>query len=91
MRAPKITVTLILLALSSPSYADMLVSDEASFKQKYSENLTRTIEAGKQFVIENAKLVASGIAAEHESEANNNGFSNTTARLDKGKEERQNL
>ncbi|MDI3247703.1 MULTISPECIES: hypothetical protein [unclassified Pseudomonas] len=91
MKAPKITASLILLILSPSSFADVLVSDEASFKQKYSENLTRTIEAGKQFVIENAKLVASGIAAEYEAEANNNGLANLAARLEKGEEERQNL
>ena len=91
MRASKITVSLILLVLSSSSHADMLVSDEASFKQKYFENITRTIEAGKKLVLDNAQLQAIGTTAEISVEAINNGFANTTARLDKGKEERQNL
>lgn len=91
MRASKITASLILLVLSSSSHADMLVSDEASFKQKYFENITRTIEAGKNLVLNNAQLQAIGTTAEMSVEAINNGFANTTARLDKGKEERQNL
>lgn len=91
MRAPKITVSLILLVLSQVSFADMLVSDEASFKQKYFDNFNRTVEAGKNFVLNAAQLEAIGNTAEMGVDAINNGFANATARLDKGKEERQNL
>lgn len=91
MRAPKITVSLILLVLSPFSFAEVLVSDEASFKQKYFDNFNRTVEAGKNFVLNAAQLEAIGNTAEMGVDAINNGFSNTTARLDKGKEERQNL
>ena len=91
MRAPKITVSLILLVLSSSSHADMLVSDEASFKQKYLDNFNRTVEAGKNFVLNAGQLEAIGNTAEMGVDAINNGFANVTARLDKGKEERQNL
>lgn len=91
MRAPKITVSLILLVLSLSSHADMLVSDEASFKQKYFDNFNRTVEAGKNFVLNAAQLEAIGNTAEMGVDAINNGFANATARLDKGKEERQNL
>ena len=91
MRAPKITVLLILLVLSPFSFADMLVSDEASFKQKYFDNFNRTVEAGKNFVMNSAQIEAIANSAQMGVDAINNGFSNTTARLDKGEEERQNL
>ncbi|WNJ84753.1 hypothetical protein [Pseudomonas canadensis] len=91
MRTPKITVSLILLVLSPLSFAEVLVSDEASFKQKYFDNFNRTVEAGKNFVLNAAQLEAIGTTAEMGVDAINNGFANTTARLDKGKEERQNL
>ncbi|WP_156463252.1 hypothetical protein [Pseudomonas sp. Leaf129] len=91
MRAPKITVSLILLVLSQFSFADMLVSDEASFKQKYFDNFNRTVESAKNMVVNAAQLKAIGDTAQMGVDAINNGFANTTARLDKGKEERQNL
>lgn len=91
MRASKITVSLILLVISIPSIADILVSDEKSFYQKYYENINRTIESAKKLVVKNSKLIGLGIAAENQVEATNNGFANVVARLDKAKEERQTL
>lgn len=89
----KLKIALILLAISQSAFAveGMIVKDPAGLMQSIYANINRTLEATKQFVVENSKLVAMGTAAEQEVESINNGFANTIARLDKGKEERQNL
>lgn len=93
MHLSKLKIALILLAISQNSFAveGMIVKDPAGLMQNIYANINRTLEATKQFVVENGKLVAIGVAAEQQVEAINNGFANTVARLDKGKEERQNL
>lgn len=93
MHHSKLKIALILLALSSNSFAaeGMIVKDPAGLMQNIYANIKRSFEAIKQFTVENARLVAIGVSAEQQVEAINNGFANTVARLDKGKEERQNL
>jgi hypothetical protein len=93
MHYSKLKIALILLALSSNSFAaeGMIVKDPAGLMQNIYANINRSFEAIKQFTVENARLVAIGVSAEQQVEAINNGFANTVARLDKGKEERQNL
>lgn len=89
----KLKIALILLAISQSAFAveGMIVKDPAGLMQNIYTNISRTLEATREFVVENAKLVAIGVSAEQQVEAINNGFANTVARLDKGKEERQNL
>lgn len=93
MHYSKLKIALILLALSSNSFAaeGMIVKDPAGLMQNIYANINRSFEAIKQFTVENARLVAIGVSAEQQVEAINNGFANTVTRLDKGKEERQNL
>jgi len=93
MRYSKIKIALILLAISQNSFAveGMIVKDPAGLMQNIYANINRSFEAARDFVVENAKLVAIGVSAEQQVEAINNGFANTVARLEKGKEERQNL
>lgn len=93
MHFSKLKIALILLAISQSASAveGMIVKDPAGLMQNIYANINRTLESTKQFVVENGKLVAIGVAAEQQVEAINNGFANTVARLDKGKEERQNL
>lgn len=93
MHFSKLKIALILLAISQSAFAveGMIVKDPAGLMQNIYANINRTLEATKEFVVENAKLVAIGVSAEQQVEAINNGFANTVARLDKGKEERQNL
>ena len=93
MHYSKLKIALILLAISSNSFAaeGMIVKDPAGLMQNIYANINRSFEAIKQFTVENARLVAIGVSAEQQVEAINNGFANTVARMDKGKEERQNL
>lgn len=93
MRFSKLKIALIFLAFSQSAFAveGMIVKDPAGLMQSIYANINRTLEATKQFVVENSKLLAMGTAAEQEVESINNGFANTIARLDKGKEERHNL
>jgi len=93
MHYSKLKIALILLALSSNSLAaeGMIVKDPAGLMQNIYANISRSMEAIKTFTVENSKLVAMGVSAEQQVEAINNGFANTVARMDKGKEERQNL
>lgn len=93
MHYSKLKIALTLLALSSNSFAaeGMIVKDPAGLMQNIYANISRSMEAIKTFTVENAKLVTMGVSAEQQVEAINNGFANTVARLDKGKEERQNL
>ncbi len=93
MRYSKVKIALILLAISQNSFAveGMIVKDPAGLMQNIYANINRSFEAARDFVVENAKLVAIGVSAEQQVEAINNGFANAVARLDKGKEERQNL
>lgn len=93
MHYSKLKIALILLAISSNSFAaeGMIVKDPAGLMQNIYANINRSFEEIKQFTVENARLVAIGVSAEQQIEAINNGFANTVARMDKGKEERQNL
>lgn len=91
MKSVKMCVSLILLGLSPFAFSYVQVVDQASINQDQYANYKRMAEAIKEFVVENAKLIAQGVAAENEVESINNGFANVIARLDRGKEERQNL
>lgn len=90
MRA-KFSLSIALLVISRLSVADVLVHDEPSYNQQYLANIERTIDAAKKLAVEASELRAMGTFAEIQTEAINNGFANTVARLARGKEERQNL
>lgn len=93
MHYPKLKIALILLAISQNSFAveGMIVKDPAGLMQNIYADISRSLEAAREFVIKNSKIVAMGTAAEQDVESINNGFANVIARLDGGKEERQNL
>jgi hypothetical protein len=92
MNTLKASITLILLGISHSAFSSVyLVYDEKAYYQDFYANIQRTIESAKKLITENAQLMSMGKAAEAQVDAVNNGFANTVARLDKGKEERQNL
>lgn len=84
---------LVFLSITSHQASAMvyMVEDAQAYIQDKYANIQRMIESSKELTYLKTQLESMGTFAEMTTDTVNNGFANVVARLDKGKEEKQNL